>query len=383
MAQNIQKEVDRLLKSGSLDGCIDEVDNLLQKLYHAQEEISNDPNSGQVAMAKLSNEIALNEKNFKKSQQQVYNAVTKLGKSMEKTFRPSILDDESKYGFKDKVIPGDYELNKAIAMHMARSGDFDVANTFINEAEISIPDDILNQFANMCVIVQHITSQNLEPAIQWAKEKRNELRMRGSHLEFSLHKVQFIYYLTNHDPAMALNYAQTQLYQFGDRYFDEISQLMNALNYIGKWELSPYDSVIESMTYNKLASLFTEEFCSLLGLSPESPLYLSITAGMHSVPIFTKMQTMMKSQVTGGWTSEDILPVDVPLPRQFNFHPIHVCPVSKEETHESNPPMLLPCNHVVGKDSLISLSEGDYEHPFKCPYCPVMVTFNSSQRIYF
>ena len=59
--------------------------------------------------------------------------------------------------------------------------------------------------------------------------------------------------------------------------------------------------------------------------------------------------------------------VEIPLPPSYLFHSIFVCPVSKEQTTDENPPMMMPCGHVIANDSLQRLSKGG---KFKCPYCP-------------
>lgn len=59
--------------------------------------------------------------------------------------------------------------------------------------------------------------------------------------------------------------------------------------------------------------------------------------------------------------------VEIPLPPSYLFHSIFVCPVSKEQTTDQNPPMMMPCGHVIAQESLQRLSKGS---KFKCPYCP-------------
>ena len=46
------------------------------------------------------------------------------------------------------------------------------------------------------------------------------------------------------------------------------------------------------------------------------------------------------------------LPCDVELGKEFKFHNIFICPVSKEVSNSQNPPMLLLCGHAVSKNSL-------------------------------
>jgi hypothetical protein len=52
------------------------------------------------------------------------------------------------------------------------------------------------------------------------------------------------------------------------------------------------------------------------------------------------------------WTKLEQLPVEIELPSEFTFHTTFRCPVSKEATTADNPPMLLPCGHVISRRSL-------------------------------
>ncbi|EHK96238.1 putative LisH domain-containing protein C29A3.03c [Glarea lozoyensis 74030] len=118
--------------------------------------------------------------------------------------------------------------------------------------------------------------------------------------------------------------------------------------------------------WDDVASSFTREFCSSLGLSAESPLYVAATAGAIALPSHVKYANIVKKKHTE-WTTQNEFPVEIPLPRSMIYHAIFVCPVSKEQSTEDNPPMMMPCGHVVAKESLAKLSKGGR---FKCPYCP-------------
>lgn len=56
--------------------------------------------------------------------------------------------------------------------------------------------------------------------------------------------------------------------------------------------------------------------------------------------------------------SKDELPLDVDLPEMLqNKHTIFICPISRQETTKKNPPVLLPCKHLISKESLHNLVE--------------------------
>ena len=68
------------------------------------------------------------------------------------------------------------------------------------------------------------------------------------------------------------------------------------------------------------------------------------------VPIltFNRLAAVMASS-KGGWASGEQLPVEIELGREYTFHSIFACPVSREQSSAENPPMLLPCSHVLAK----------------------------------
>ena len=321
--------------------------------------------------------------------------------------------------FKDKPLPSAENdalsshpslINRAIAMHLLREGQFDVASTFIEEANRNPPqpaptpntpnpyirdpwerelaegtfnsDKLQQQFAQMYHILHELRSErNLQPAIQWARERSDILEARGSNLEFELCRLQFVCLFVGHSPSSSSSpgdenlsgplhawaYARREFCIFTKRYARDVQQLMGAMAYYQNVVDSPYQRYFSNdSAWEDVAHSFNREFCSLLGLSADSPLFIAATAGAIALPYLLKMQSIMKEKRTE-WTTQNELPVEIPLPSQYHFHSIFVCPVSKEQSTDANPPMMIPCGHVLAQESLDKLSKGAR---FKCPYCP-------------
>ncbi|KAI1806991.1 CTLH/CRA C-terminal to lish motif domain-containing protein [Daldinia bambusicola] len=235
-----------------------------------------------------------------------------------------------------------------------------------------------SSFADMYSILSALKAHNLLPAIGWARENCVELEARGSNLEFELCKLQFIWLFKgpqiNELPDTpengvqgALQYARENFGRFQQRHLREIRQLSAAIVYSQNLADSPYSSIFDiSAAFDEVSASFTREFCSLLGLSAESPLYVAVTAGALALPQLIKYNTITKAKGTE-WTTANELAFETPLPRSMMYHSIFVCPVSKAQTIESNPPVILPCGHVLAKESLHRLAKGSR---YKCPYCP-------------
>lgn len=53
----------------------------------------------------------------------------------------------------------------------------------------------------------------------------------------------------------------------------------------------------------------------------------------------------------------DQLPVEIELGPDFVFRSIFACPVSRDSSAPDNPPMLLPCGHVLCEQSVQRLAK--------------------------
>ena len=232
-------------------------------------------------------------------------------------------------------------------MHFLREGQFSVASIFLTEASSKLPEEVpilpgrdygstlqpdtavdvlrseglRKQFAEMYHILDEMRSKrNLLPATKWAKVNSSSLQARGSNLEFELVRLQFIWLFTGGsteiDPSRmlecqqaALEYARKEFGDFQGRYLQEIQQLIGAVVFCSNLRHSPYKKIFHhNGAWEDLALSFTREFCSFLGLSADSPLYVASTAGAIALPTLQKLQKIKELKRTE-WTTQQELPV--------------------------------------------------------------------------
>lgn len=406
----IQKEHDRVWNSCKQSKTTGHVDDIIQALQKARDAVAQDPNSRQITLAKLQNPVKTSFDGIFSGLKDTHGMHNKYTRALDKVFKDKVQSTEI-----DALSAHPTLINRAIYLHLLREGLFDVASTFHLEAadrrksqqetathlnldvpmehplglDKSLEENMQAQFSNMYhILIELRHHHKLQPAIDWARSNASALEARGSNLEFELCRLQFVnLFLERRDedqcdfdgPMRALHYAQTEFQTFRGRYLLEIQQLMGAIPFCSNLDESPYSLRFNnSSAWEEVATSFTREFCSLLELSADSPLYVAATAGAIALPTLLKLQTIQKQKRTE-WTSQNELPVETPLPPSYRFHSIFVCPVSKEQTTDQNPPMMLPCCHVIAQESLQKLSRGA---KFKCPYCPAESHPKEAKRVF-
>jgi hypothetical protein len=220
-------------------------------------------------------------------------------------------------------------------MHLLREGQFDVASTFISEANAQPPsfdgepqkawefksDSLQRHFAEMYHILHELREEkNLTPAIQWARKNSAILESRGSNLEFELCRLQYVrLFMGGDSPSPTADpmdgtlragaYARSHFEPFRQRYDAEIKQLVGAMAFSLNIAESPYAHIfLNTSAWDDVANSFNKEFCSLLGLSADSPLYVAATAGAIALPVLAKVKSKIKAN-GATWTTDQELPV--------------------------------------------------------------------------
>lgn len=309
------------------------------------------------------------------TQKELNIALSKYTKILEKSFNPDISKAYRNIEFDTHTV------NQIIASHFYRQGLFEVGDCFISETKKSECSAILSIFQDMYQILEAMKSGNLEPALKWTAANSDKLKQNGSDLQLKLHSLHFVEILRNGSREEALKYARANLAPFASNHVNEIQKLMACLIWARKLESCPYPQLVSRTNWVTVAEELTRQFCNLVGHSYESPLSVTIAAGVQALPPLLKFMTVMAGKKQE-WQSMKQLPVPVELDKEFQFHSIFVCPVSKEPTSEDNPPMMMSCGHVLCRQSINKMSK-NHTRIFKCPYCPSDVDASLCRQLYF
>ncbi|KAJ3726010.1 CTLH/CRA C-terminal to lish motif domain-containing protein [Lentinula raphanica] len=356
----------------------DSLDELIATLTSAKTNVDTmDEDSWNI----LTKAIDVKKKDIDDRQKEIYSATAKLGKAIEKKF-PASLPSYPDLFESDSAIAA---LERTIALHFLRTGQFDVAHTFLEESDADILPELRAHFVDLHRILQALRNQNLGPALMWASSQRDFLQSRGSSLEFYLHRSQYLrLLLASHPPYIAaISYANAELRPYYHTHEAEFQRLFSCIMYLPLPRLltSPYADLASSSIHSDLETLFAKEYCANLGMSRQVPLrVVGDIGGGGALAKIEKCRRVLRER-KNDWSQRDELPIEINLPPENRYHSIFTCPVSKEQSTEQNPPMMISCGHVVAKDSLQKLAKSSGR--VKCPYCPTESLASSAIQVHF
>jgi CTLH/CRA C-terminal to LisH motif domain/RING-type zinc-finger len=186
-------------------------------------------------------------------------------------------------------------------------------------------------------------------------------------LEFFLRRLHFLDKLEQGERDYALQYARQHLVEFVRSHLFDVQKLMACLLFAPNIAASPYRNLVAISERQTVERMLGVEYCRAMGLAVEAPLLSIVRCGAIAVPVLLKA-----SRISPPWKGLDVdytLPVEIETGRDCHHHSIFTCPVSREEVSAgNNSPMILPCGHVLSKQSISRLPRGNPR--FKCPYCP-------------
>jgi hypothetical protein len=184
--------------------------------------------------------------------------------------------------------------------------------------------------------------------------------------------------------AAALAYARAHLSPFRGTHLRAIQRLMACLLWASRpARESPYPHLLAPVCWEACARELARRAASALGASAQPPLAVAVAAGGAALPHLIKLSAVLERQGQDGLRScGQVLPVEIELGEEFAFCSVFACPVSREPSSAQNPPVLLPCGHVLCEQSVARIARSR-SRAFKCPYCPMEARVDQVTPIVF
>lgn len=386
---NVEKEVDKVVSkfSGIQDHAQRTVDDTAQYVNCLKNELEQCPPEHQLTEAQIQilkdalDKVKDTVQRLAADHRDLHSTVSKVGKAIDRNF----VSDFAVIS-KDNVFSGPESeelLNQVICKHFYRQGMLEIADELAKEASLEPDTSSKEPFTDLNKIMDALKKRDLSLALQWAHLHREQLQAQNSSLEFRLHQLQFMSLVQKGMAAQseAIAYARMYLSQFVNRHEKDIQTMMGMLMYLPHGiDCSPYAHMLESALWGEISDVFIRDACSLLGLSLDSPLTVSVNAGCVALPALLNIKQVMQQRVSGLWNGHDELPIEIDLGSNHRYHSVFACPILKTQSTESNPPMRLVCGHVISREALNKLGTAT---KLKCPYCPVEQNPSDSRQIHF
>lgn len=289
---------------------------------------------------------------------ETYAYISRLNKDIEKKFtvNPEMLGSRNAPEFKRELV------DRVVAQQFVLEGTVEICEDFQRARNLSIVSpSIREQYQATMTLIKHLETGDIDQALQWQPQVCLPV-----HLLFLLHKVKFVRILKSHNTSEAVKYAKEHFEPFTELEKPEIERLMGALIFAGNLSESPYRDLSLPDFESQLFRHISAEACRCIGLPLASSFETVVTAGIQAVPQLIQAVPLLQDQL---WKTQ--FPVEMRLSPELHFHSLFVCPVTKEVTGTDNPPMLLPCGHVISRHALESLAKSSARGKLKCPTCPV------------
>jgi hypothetical protein len=283
-----------------------------------------------------------------------------------------------------------------ISSYLLRTGRIEMAMKLCP----SLSKEQIEPYEELRSLISSLRSREIIPILDWIATLPEGVDTASVfELTFNLRKLHYGNLIRAKMTTDALEYAKQWFMPYMSDYREEMHKLLGALAFLPSIEEPAYRGLVGSTVLMKAEEELAQVFCRSKGLPSDSHLLTLVRASAHAIPNLSKALALSNSlNVTNNGKGEmelgASLSFEIPLPKEFIFHSLFCCPVSKELSTPNNPPQLLPCGHVLSKDIITDLARGrasyrsasshiEPVHPFKCPYCPEKVQVSQVQSLTF
>ncbi|WKY12660.1 hypothetical protein Q1695_003897 [Nippostrongylus brasiliensis] len=299
----------------------------------------------------------------------LHHAVSQIGKDIDKTTHKDIgglIRNEKDIEQDPKA---ERLVNGMICDYLMTSGHMNAAEVLVKEAGLGGRID--GYLANRKIIdwiMEALKNQDIGPALSWLQQNPHS----DTKLQYDLLKQNMVALIQDGKRVEAMKFSR-QLSAFG--YEHETAQVMGAV-VLSKNRNDPrYEALFSPLAWPML-----EERMSVALAQSDTRFGNVILTGMRAVPILVNLKQVMVNRQDHLFSGEE-LPVEVKIDEYV--HSTFTCPILRQQSTDSNPPMRLTCGHVISREAVSKLCSNHRNNRLKCPYCPEESHQNDAKQVYF
>ncbi|GAB5365285.1 hypothetical protein AAMO2058_001044600 [Amorphochlora amoebiformis] len=362
----------------------------------------------------------------------LHGTVVHLGKTIDKNLKrtESCLYDRAAEQHSGASGSLDSKDLRCVIIHsLMRRGRFDIVDSMVQEMDLKMPvaESTRKIFEKMHSCCRALDSRDVTPALQWVTEveriycypsnkqangsgeKRaacQNIHLRSSYkdLRFQLLKLRYLQLVQERcgciyckpiianggknameeegasegggpgkctgDLLKPITFARKYLAEFAGERQRDVERLTGALLFARDLLNSPYKDLYSDQAWKEVRSNFEAVFCRSHGFAGRDPLVVTLLASNIALPKRAKYASVLRAR-SNLLEEKDQAPLEINLGKSLQFHSTFVCPISKEQSTTSNPPMLLSCGHVISRAAMLKITRTRRSNRVKCPTCPV------------
>lgn len=356
-------------------------------------------------------------KKVNKLHKQLYASILKLRKGAAEGAEVSCEEDVGSVEKEDDnalhrdshLDPNEEIMERIIANEMYRTQEFEAVEALADGRYCYDKKDKRgDKFRALAEVLEAVRNRDLPFLLRWVSMNKDAVRngKAFSEIEFLLLSIEFDRIARETSPTDAIRFARTDMHEFCERCPEKMKALMTSLLFIG--DGGDEATAVKTTDWSVVERDVRREACRIVGLPIKSRLATTIEAGIAALPTLLKYKKLsaLRKEMGRRQAEEEEeegrdkssaklgeLPIAFTLPKRFKFHSVFVCPVSRAQTTETNPPVLLKCGHAISQDAMTRLCETQYwpsrhsrsleqSRRFKCPYCSTEQSKDEARQLH-
>ncbi|KAI9906381.1 hypothetical protein PsorP6_002793 [Peronosclerospora sorghi] len=153
---------------------------------------------------------------------------------------------------------------RLVAEYLYQDGQIQAADALCDEARLVLSPTLKECFTELHQMLKAIRKHDMQPALDWARKHRHELKQLDIEIEFELVRLKYVNILeASPDTMDAVCFANTELSYFHQTHAEEVGVLMSCVLYKGKLKESPYKHLFNDNRWDEIYDAVIRACCRL------------------------------------------------------------------------------------------------------------------------